>query len=57
MVGDAVADVTAARDAGVPIASVVWDSYGKEKVMQTRPDFLFYSVGELRLWLEQSLLR
>jgi len=57
MVGDAVADVTAARECGVPIASVVWDSYGKEMVMKTKPDFLFHSVGELRTWLEQKLLQ
>ena len=55
MVGDAVADITAARECGVPIASVVWDSYGKEMVMKATTDFLFHNVGELREWLEQTL--
>jgi len=57
MVGDAVADISAARESGVAIASVVWDSYGKEMVMKTKTDFLFHSVGELRAWLEQALLQ
>jgi len=57
MVGDAVADITAARECGVPVASVVWDSYGKEMVMKAKTDFLFHSVGEFRLWLEQTLLQ
>ena len=55
MVGDAIADITAARECGVPIASVVWDSYGKEMVMKAKTDFLFHSVGEFRMWLEQTL--
>jgi HAD superfamily hydrolase (TIGR01509 family) len=57
MVGDAVADITAARECGVPIASVVWDSYGKEMVMKEKTDLLFHSVGEFRMWLEQTLLQ
>ncbi len=56
MVGDAVADITAARECGVPIASVVWDSYSKEMVMNAKADFLFHSVDEFRTWLEQTLL-
>ena len=57
MIGDAVADITAARECEVPIASVVWDSYGKEMVMNAKADFLFHSVVELRVWLEQRLLQ
>ena len=55
MVGDAVADIKAARECGVPIAAVVWDSYSKETVLQTKTDYLFHSVQELHYWLEQSL--
>jgi len=29
MVGDGVADIKAAHEAGVPVAAVVWDSYGR----------------------------
>ncbi len=55
MVGDAVADITAARECGVRIAAVVWDSYSKEKVMQTKTDYLYHSVGEFHRWLEETL--
>jgi HAD superfamily hydrolase (TIGR01509 family) len=55
MIGDAVADVKASREAGIPIAAVVWDSYAKDKVMQMDTDYLFYDVAELREWLEKIL--
>ncbi|HTY12284.1 MAG TPA: HAD family hydrolase [Bacteroidota bacterium] len=55
MVGDAVADIKAAHECGVPVAAVVWDSYGKESVMKETTDFLFHSVDELRSWLEQRI--
>jgi HAD superfamily hydrolase (TIGR01549 family) len=53
MVGDAVADFKASRETGVDIASVVWDSYGKDEVMKLSPDFLFQSVSEFFNWLQQ----
>lgn len=52
MVGDSPADVKAAKSAGVHIASVLWDSYAKEKVLQLKSDFVFHSVEELRIFLE-----
>jgi phosphoglycolate phosphatase-like HAD superfamily hydrolase len=55
MIGDAVADVKAAHEAGVKIAAVLWDSYGKEKVMAMNVDFIFHSVGEFSSWLKTSL--
>ncbi|MEK6570618.1 MAG: HAD-IA family hydrolase [Bacteroidota bacterium] len=55
MIGDAVADVKAAREAGIFIAAVVWDSYAKEKVMKMETDYLFHDVKELREWLENVL--
>ena len=39
MIGDAPADITAARDAGVKVASVLWDSYAKDQVLQMNIDF------------------
>jgi pyrophosphatase PpaX len=53
MIGDAVADVKAAHEAGIPIAAVVWDSYSKEKVMKMETDYLFHDVKELDRWLRQ----
>jgi pyrophosphatase PpaX len=55
MVGDAVADVKAAHEAGVKMAAVLWDSYGKEKVVAMNVDFMFQSVGEFSLWLKTFL--
>lgn len=47
MIGDSVGDVKAARDAGVKIASVLWDSYAAEKVKEMESDYYFHSVEEL----------
>jgi HAD superfamily hydrolase (TIGR01549 family) len=55
MVGDAVADVDAAHEAGIPIAAVVWDSYCKEKVVRMNVDYLFHSVEEFAMWLREAL--
>ncbi len=55
MVGDAVADVTAAHEAGIPIAAVVWDSYGKEKVIKMDVDYLFDNVNSLKLFFKELL--
>ena len=53
MVGDAVADVRASRDAGVDIASVLWDSYGKNDVLRLSSDYTFHDVAEFYAWLRQ----
>ena len=51
MIGDSVSDIKAANDAGVKIASVLWDSYGIEKVKKLQSDYEFYSVEELKEFL------
>lgn len=53
MVGDAVSDVKASRDAGVEIAAVLWDSYAKEKVLQMNTDYVFHNVAEFHQWLKE----
>ncbi|MBI4417169.1 MAG: HAD family hydrolase [Ignavibacteriales bacterium] len=55
MVGDSVADVKASRDAGIPIAAVLWDSYGKDRVLSMGTDYLFHTVGEFHEWLKESM--
>jgi pyrophosphatase PpaX len=55
MVGDSPADIKAANSAGVKIASVLWDSYAKEKVLQLKSDFVFHSVEELKMFLEKNI--
>lgn len=52
MVGDAVADIKAARETGVRIASVLWDSYAKTDVLKYDSDFVFHTVDELFSWLK-----
>ncbi|MBP6671729.1 MAG: HAD family hydrolase [Bacteroidetes bacterium] len=53
MVGDAVADFRASRETGVEIASVLWDSYGKEDVLKLTPDHLFHDVHSFFDWLKK----
>ncbi|MGE5804266.1 MAG: HAD family hydrolase [Ignavibacteria bacterium] len=48
MIGDAIADIKAARKAGIKIASVVWDSYAKEEIMNLGSDYVFNTVEELK---------
>lgn len=54
MIGDAVSDVKAARSAGVDYASVLWDSYGAEKVKEINNDRVFHSVEELKEFIFKS---
>ncbi|MBI3578006.1 MAG: HAD-IA family hydrolase [Ignavibacteriales bacterium] len=53
MVGDSVGDAKASHEAGVKIASVLWDSYAKEKVLQMNSDYVFHNVQEFYQWLRQ----
>ena len=55
MIGDAVSDVKAARSAGVPVASVLWDSYAKDHVLQMNADLVFHEVAEFHDWLRGHL--
>ncbi|MEW6652448.1 MAG: HAD-IA family hydrolase [Bacteroidota bacterium] len=55
MVGDAPADVIASHSAGVKAASVLWDSYAKNKVMQMNSDYFFETVEEFKSFLEENI--
>jgi len=55
MVGDSVADVKAAREAGVPVVSVIWDSYARERVVQLNGENVFETVADLHEWLRRKL--
>ncbi len=48
MVGDSIVDVKASRGSGIKIASVLWDSLSKEKVLNANSDYYFQSVKELK---------
>ena len=51
MIGDSVGDVKASKEAGVKIASVLWDSHREEKVKTMKSDYYFNSVKELSEFL------
>jgi HAD superfamily hydrolase (TIGR01549 family) len=55
MVGDAASDIKAAGKAGVKVASVLWDSFGREEVLKLKSDLTFYSVSELRKFIEENI--
>ena len=51
MIGDSVADVRASKEAGIRIASALWDSYAAEEVKNLGSDYYFNTVDELREFL------
>jgi phosphoglycolate phosphatase-like HAD superfamily hydrolase len=55
MIGDSLGDIKASREAGVKIASVVWDSYAKEEVMETGSDYVFHSTRDLKDFLKERI--
>jgi phosphoglycolate phosphatase-like HAD superfamily hydrolase len=52
MVGDSAVDLEAAHEADIEVATVVWDSQAKEKVLQMKTDYLFHNVAEFHDWLK-----
>lgn len=56
MIGDSPSDIIASRAAGVKVASVLWDSYSKEKVLEMKSDFVFNTVAELQNFLKSNLV-
>jgi len=55
MIGDSVSDVRASKEAGIRIASALWDNYASEKVKNLGSDFYFNTVSELRAFLVNNL--
>jgi len=55
MIGDAPTDIKAAKAAGVEVASVLWDSYSREKVLKLKSDYFFHSVSELSEFIHQNI--
>lgn len=55
MIGDAPADIKAARAAGVQVASAVWDSYACEKVLSMESDYVFHTVADLKSFFEKQV--
>jgi HAD superfamily hydrolase (TIGR01509 family) len=55
MVGDSMSDVKAARAAGVPIASVLWDCYDPESIRRENGECVFERVEDLLGWFRVRL--
>jgi len=55
MIGDSPADILASREAGVKIASVVWDSYAIDEVLKMNSDYVFHTVKDLKDFFEENL--
>ncbi len=51
MIGDAPSDIIASKEAGVEIASVVWDSYSENEVRKLNSKNIFHTVNELRIYI------
>ncbi|MDP4116483.1 MAG: HAD-IA family hydrolase [Bacteroidota bacterium] len=54
IIGDAPTDIIAANSAGIKVASVIWDSYAKDKVLKLKSDFVFETVSELFEFLKEN---
>jgi phosphoglycolate phosphatase/pyrophosphatase PpaX len=51
-IGDAPSDITACREAGIPIVAAAWaETAEPEKLIPLQPDELFYTVPEFAAWL------
>jgi pyrophosphatase PpaX len=55
MVGDSMADVKAARSAGVPMAAVLWDSYDAPRVLNAGTDLVFSTVDDMKRWCRKNV--
>ncbi len=55
MIGDSPSDIIAARSADVKIASVVWDSYARDEVLNLKSDYLFREVSELENFIKENV--
>jgi pyrophosphatase PpaX len=55
MIGDSPADIIAAKEANVKMASVVWDAYAKDEVIKMNNSYLFHSVDELHKFISERI--
>ncbi|HPN37486.1 MAG TPA: HAD family hydrolase [Melioribacteraceae bacterium] len=55
MIGDAPADIIAAKTAGAKVASVLWDSYAIDTIKRLKADFYFETVNELHKFIRRQL--
>jgi len=56
MIGDAPADIIAARHAGIEVASVIWDSYSTSEILSLKADYIFHNPSELKDFIIEILI-
>ncbi len=54
MIGDSLSDINASHAAGVPVASVGWDTYDRARVREANPDCFFETVKDLTAWFRHQ---
>jgi phosphoglycolate phosphatase-like HAD superfamily hydrolase len=54
MIGDSVSDIKASKEAGIKIASALWDSYGHDEVKSMQSDYYFTNVEALQQFLSDN---
>lgn len=55
-VGDAPSDITACRQAGIPVVAAAWaDTADADVLRSMQPDAIFYSIGTFRDWLNDRI--
>jgi len=54
MVGDSLHDVIASAESGVKCALVLWDEYSRQRLIDCKPDYTFYSVKEFSQLIKQT---
>lgn len=55
-VGDAVSDITSARQVGIPVVSALWSSLIDEaEIKKASPDAVFYKVSEFRDFVDSLI--
>lgn len=55
MIGDTVFDATAAKQAGIKSALVLWDDYARLKYSDVEADYVFYSVEEFHSFIQGNV--
>jgi pyrophosphatase PpaX len=55
MIGDGVSDIKAAREAGIKVGVVLWDSYAGDKARSMQTDYAFHTAKELDQWIRKNL--
>lgn len=55
-VGDTTGDITASRKAGIPVIAAAWAASAEpEKLIELKPDEIFYNINDFSTWLYERI--